>query len=102
MVHTHTHIIHIYAQTERQGQTVSPWGWFLLEIQQFSKKIVHFCVAEGTLYLHVLHDFQRDGLEWGQTQEELRESLRGDGVHGLGAVLERLEDLLLENLHLLL
>ena len=73
----------------------------LLEIQQFSEKIVHFCIAECTLHLHVLHDLQRDGLEWGQTQEKLRESLRGHGVHGLGAVLERLEDLLLEDFHLL-
>lgn len=65
----YTHI-HIHIQTERQGQTVSPWV-VLLEIQQFSKKIVHFCIAKSTLYLHVLHDFQRNGLEWGQTQEKL-------------------------------
>ena len=73
----------------------------LLEIQQFSEKIVHFCVAKCTLHLHVLHDLQGDGLERGQTQEKLRESLRGDGVHGFGAVLERLEDLLLKDFHLL-
>ena len=69
MVHTHTYT---YIRTDREARTDSfSLGVVLLEIQQFSKKIVHFCVAEGTLYLHVLHDFQRDSLEWGQTQEKL-------------------------------
>lgn len=100
MVHTYAHT-HTYTQRD-YGQFLSLGGGILLEIQQFSEKIVHFCVAKSTLHLHVLHDLERDGLERGQAQEKLRESLRGDGVHGFGAVLERLEDLLLEDFHLLL
>ena len=59
MVHTHTYIYYTHIRTDREARTDSfSLGVVLLKIQQFSKKIVHFCVAEGTLYLHVLHDFQ--------------------------------------------
>ena len=50
----------------------------------------------------MLHDLQADGLQGGQAQKELRKTLGGYGVHGLGACLQALQDLLLEDLNLLL
>ena len=73
-----------------------------LKIEQFSEQIVHFGVPECSLHLHVLHDFQTDCLQGRKTEEQLRETLGRNGVHGLGASFQILQNLLLENLDLLL
>ena len=72
------------------------------KIKQFSKEIVHLGIAKSSLDLHMLHDFKTDGLEWGETQKQLGEALRGNRIHGLGTGFQALQNLLLENLHPLL
>lgn len=72
-----------------------------LEVEQFTKQIVHLCVAEGSLDFHVLHDLESDGLERSQSQEKFGESLRGNWVDALGSCLERLENLFLVYFNLL-
>ena len=47
----------------------------------------------------MLHDLEADGLERGQSEQELGEPLWGHRVHSLGACLQRLENLLLEDLN---
>lgn len=72
ILHIYGTHIHTHTYTQRDyGQFLSLGGGILLEIQQFSEKIVHFCVAKSTLHLHVLHDLERDGLERSQAQEKL-------------------------------
>ena len=49
----------------------------------------------------MLHDLEGDGLQGSKTEKQLRESLRRHRVHGLCAILKGLQDLLLEDFHLL-
>ena len=93
MMHDIKHVREVCVQSVRREES--------FEIQQFTKQIVHFRVPECSLDLHVLHHLQCYGLEGGQSEEKLRETLRGDRVDALGPCLQRLQNLLLVDLDLL-